>query len=67
MGDPVAARAAPAPGRAGLREVTGAREAVYRVPGEQVTATVDVGPWMKQKISAVLAHRSEVERVALPG
>ncbi|XES01142.1 PIG-L deacetylase family protein [Streptomyces sp. S1D4-11] len=50
-----------------LRDVIGARKAVYSVPDEQVTATVDVGPWMKQKIAAVLAHRSEVERGALPG
>lgn len=50
-----------------LRAVIGARKAVYSVPDEQVSATVDVGPWMKQKIAAVLAHRSEVERGALPG
>jgi len=50
-----------------LREVIGARKAVYSVPDEQVTATVDVGPWMEQKIPAVLAHRSEAERGALPG
>jgi N-acetyl-1-D-myo-inositol-2-amino-2-deoxy-alpha-D-glucopyranoside deacetylase len=50
-----------------LRDVIGARKAVYSVPDEQVTATVDVGPWMEQKIAAVLAHRSEVERGALPG
>ncbi|NUK54784.1 PIG-L family deacetylase [Streptomyces lunaelactis] len=51
----------------GLRGVIGARKAVYSVPDEQVTATVDVGPWMEQKIAAVLAHRSEVKRGALPG
>lgn len=50
-----------------LRDVIGARKAVYSVPDEQVTATVDVGPWLEQKIAAVLAHRSEVERGALPG
>ncbi|MCF3141728.1 PIG-L family deacetylase [Streptomyces platensis] len=50
-----------------LRDVTGARKAVYSVPDEQVTATVDVSPWIEQKIAAVLAHRSEVERGALPG
>ncbi|GAA1353134.1 PIG-L deacetylase family protein [Streptomyces beijiangensis] len=50
-----------------LREVIGARKAVYSVPDEQVTATVDVRPWMERKIAAVLAHRSEVERGALPG
>ncbi|AVZ77738.1 hypothetical protein SLUN_30735 [Streptomyces lunaelactis] len=51
----------------GLRGVIGARKAVYSVPDEQVTATVDVGPWIEQKIAAVLAHRSEVKRGALPG
>jgi N-acetyl-1-D-myo-inositol-2-amino-2-deoxy-alpha-D-glucopyranoside deacetylase len=50
-----------------LREVIGTRKAVYSVPDEQVTATVDVRPWLEQKIAAVLAHRSEVERGALPG
>lgn len=50
-----------------LRDVIGARKAVYSVPDELVTATIDVGPWAEQKISAVLAHRSEVERGTLPG
>ncbi|MEU0816478.1 PIG-L deacetylase family protein [Streptomyces mirabilis] len=50
-----------------LRAAIGARKTVYSVPDEQVTATVDVGPWMERKIAAVLAHRSEVERGALPG
>ncbi|MFJ1652805.1 PIG-L deacetylase family protein [Streptomyces sp. NPDC088337] len=49
-----------------LRDVIGARKARFSVPDEHVTATVDVGPWMEQKIAAVLAHRSEVERGALP-
>ncbi|MFE0103625.1 PIG-L deacetylase family protein [Streptomyces sp. NPDC059009] len=50
-----------------LREVIGARKSVYSVPDENVTARVDVAPWLEQKIAAVLAHRSEVERGALPG
>lgn len=50
-----------------LADVIGARRAVFGVPDEQVTATVDVRPWMRQKIAAVLAHRSEVERGGLPG
>ena len=50
-----------------LREAIGVRKAVYSVPDGHITATVDVGPWMEQKIAAVLAHRSEVERGALPG
>ncbi|MBX4173634.1 PIG-L deacetylase family protein [Streptomyces geysiriensis] len=50
-----------------LKDVIGARKAVYSVPDGQVNATVDVNPWLDQKIAAVLAHRSEVERGALPG
>ncbi|WP_327358744.1 PIG-L family deacetylase [Streptomyces sp. NBC_01304] len=50
-----------------LRDVIGARKAVHSVPDERVTATVDVRPWLERKIAAVLAHRSEVERGALPG
>jgi len=37
------------------------------VPDEWVTATVDVSPWLEQKIAAVLAHRTEVERGGAPG
>lgn len=37
------------------------------VPDAWVTATVDVGPWLEQKWSAVLAHRTEVQRGAAPG
>lgn len=37
------------------------------VPDEWITAAVDVGPWMRQKWAAVLAHRSEAERGAAPG
>ncbi|GAA0448332.1 PIG-L family deacetylase [Streptomyces olivaceiscleroticus] len=51
---------------AALRDVIGTREA-YSVPDEQIAATVDVSPWLEQKIAAVLAHRSEVERGAAPG
>ncbi|MEV0321613.1 PIG-L deacetylase family protein [Streptomyces sp. NPDC050658] len=50
-----------------LRDVIGARKAVHSVPDEQVAVTVDVGPWLQQKTAAVLAHRSEVERGAVPG
>ncbi|MDN3246050.1 MULTISPECIES: PIG-L family deacetylase [unclassified Streptomyces] len=52
---------------AALSEVIGARKARFSVPDEHVTATVDVRPWLDRKIAAVLAHRSEVERGALPG
>ncbi|MBI0293840.1 PIG-L family deacetylase [Streptomyces sp. PRKS01-29] len=41
--------------------------AMYSVPDEWVNATVDVRPWLDRKIGAVLAHRTEVERGALPG
>ncbi|MFD5074169.1 hypothetical protein [Streptomyces sp. NPDC058371] len=37
------------------------------VPDERVTATVDVSPWLEQKLAAVLVHRTEVERGAAPG
>ncbi|MFE9301120.1 PIG-L family deacetylase [Streptomyces sp. NPDC006856] len=32
-----------------------------------ITTTVDVRPWLPQKLAAILAHRSEVERGAAPG
>jgi len=40
---------------------------MHSVPDEWITAIVDVGPWLEQKVAAVLAHRSEVERGAAPG
>jgi N-acetyl-1-D-myo-inositol-2-amino-2-deoxy-alpha-D-glucopyranoside deacetylase len=40
---------------------------MYSVPDTWVTATVDVRPWLEQKVGAILAHRSEVQRGALPG
>ncbi|WP_392967730.1 PIG-L deacetylase family protein [Streptomyces sp. LN245] len=39
----------------------------FSVPDAWVGETVDVRPWLDRKIEAVLAHRSEVERGALPG
>ncbi|MFD8410196.1 PIG-L deacetylase family protein [Streptomyces sp. NPDC059650] len=43
-------------------------KAVRSVPEEHVTAAVDVRPWLERKWSAILAHRSEVERPRpLPG
>lgn len=51
----------------GIEEVIGTRRAVYATPDEQVTDRVDVSPWLEQKVAAVLAHRSEVDRGALPG
>ncbi|MEW1654209.1 PIG-L family deacetylase [Streptomyces sp. NPDC093707] len=40
---------------------------MHSVPDEWITATVNVRPWLEQKTGAVLAHRSEVARGALPG
>lgn len=51
----------------GIENVIGARRAVYASPDEQVTDRVDVSPWLEQKVAAILAHRSEVARGALPG
>ncbi|MEV6568593.1 PIG-L family deacetylase [Streptomyces kronopolitis] len=42
-------------------------KAMHSVPDARITATVDVGPWLEQKVSAVLAHRTEVARGAVPG
>lgn len=50
-----------------LREVIGERRSVFTVPDDEVTLRLDVAPWLEQKVAAVLAHRSEVEREALPG
>ncbi|MGW7072106.1 PIG-L family deacetylase [Streptomyces sp. NPDC054855] len=44
-----------------------AGKATRTVPDEWVTAAVDVRPWLEQKVAAVLAHRTEVERGAVPG
>ncbi|MFS8204144.1 PIG-L deacetylase family protein [Streptomyces sp. CWNU-52B] len=44
-----------------------AGKTMHSVPDEWITATVDVGPWLERKVAAVLAHRSEVARGALPG
>jgi N-acetyl-1-D-myo-inositol-2-amino-2-deoxy-alpha-D-glucopyranoside deacetylase len=44
-----------------------AGKAMHTVPEERITATVDVTPWLEQKVAAVLAHRTEVERGAAPG
>lgn len=42
-------------------------KSVLGVPDGQITATVEVSPWLEQKWAAILAHRSEVERIrALP-
>jgi N-acetyl-1-D-myo-inositol-2-amino-2-deoxy-alpha-D-glucopyranoside deacetylase len=40
---------------------------MFSVSDERIDVTVDVRPWVRQKLQAVMAHRSEVERGALPG
>jgi N-acetyl-1-D-myo-inositol-2-amino-2-deoxy-alpha-D-glucopyranoside deacetylase len=37
------------------------------VPDQDIATRLDVTPWLEQKVAAVLAHRCEVERGALPG
>ncbi len=49
----------------GARPVRAGR-ALYSVPDSWVGVTVDVRPWLERKIAAVMAHRSEVARGALP-
>lgn len=39
----------------------------YSVPDAWVNTAIDVRPWFDRKIAAVLSHRSEVRRGALPG
>jgi N-acetyl-1-D-myo-inositol-2-amino-2-deoxy-alpha-D-glucopyranoside deacetylase len=50
-----------------LTRIIGLRKARYSVPDEQVTLSLDVTPWLDTKIDAILCHRSEVKRGALPG
>lgn len=50
-----------------IEQIIGARRAVYTTPDGQVTNRVDVAPWLEQKVAAILAHRSEIDRGALPG
>ncbi|MEW2131516.1 PIG-L deacetylase family protein [Streptomyces sp. NPDC005435] len=48
--------------------MTRVRKSVLAVPREQVSAVVDVRPWLDRKWAAILAHRSQVERERpLPG
>lgn len=50
-----------------LRDLIGERRAAHTVPDEDVVERLDVTAWLATKVAAVLAHRSEVERGALPG
>jgi N-acetyl-1-D-myo-inositol-2-amino-2-deoxy-alpha-D-glucopyranoside deacetylase len=52
--------------RAMLTEIIGARKAVHTVADDRAVP-VDVTPWLEAKVAAVLAHRTEVRRGALPG
>ncbi|WP_406690952.1 PIG-L family deacetylase [Saccharopolyspora sp. ID03-671] len=49
-----------------IRDLVGERKAVHAVPDEQVSVSVDIAAWLGVKTAAVLAHRSEVRRGALP-
>ncbi|MBR8642514.1 PIG-L family deacetylase [Streptomyces tuirus] len=42
-------------------------KAMHTVPDDSITVAVDVTPWLEQKVAAVLAHRTEVRRGAVPG
>jgi N-acetyl-1-D-myo-inositol-2-amino-2-deoxy-alpha-D-glucopyranoside deacetylase len=50
-----------------VRDLIGDRRAVFSLPDADVTTRLDVSPWLEAKVAAVLAHRSEVVRGALPG
>lgn len=50
-----------------IEGVIGASRARHTTPDDQVTDRVDVPPWLEQKVGAILAHRGEVGRGALPG
>ncbi|MEW1639335.1 PIG-L deacetylase family protein [Streptomyces sp. NPDC093801] len=47
--------------------VTTPGRSIHSVPDEHITAILDVSPWLEQKTAAILAHRTEVERGAVPG
>ena len=53
--------------RARLGDLVGSRRAVHTVPDDDVDLVLDVRAELERKVAAVLAHRSEVERGALPG
>lgn len=52
---------------AGLRDLVGAERARHGVPEEEITEHLDVTPWLEAKVAAILAHRTEVARGAVPG
>ncbi|MFD5065711.1 PIG-L family deacetylase [Streptomyces sp. NPDC058394] len=40
---------------------------IHSMPDKHITATIDVRPWLEHKTAAILAHRTEVQRGAIPG
>ncbi len=50
-----------------LARLIGPRRTRHGVPDDQVDVRLDVTPWLDTKVAAILAHRSEVRRGALPG
>jgi N-acetyl-1-D-myo-inositol-2-amino-2-deoxy-alpha-D-glucopyranoside deacetylase len=50
-----------------VRRFVGDRRSVHTVPDEDVATCLDVTRWLETKIAAVVAHRTEVARGALPG
>lgn len=51
---------------AAYRDLVGHPKAAHTVPDEHLSASVDISRWLGCKTEAVLAHRSEVQRGALP-
>lgn len=49
-----------------LVETIGVRRALHTTPDDEAVP-LDVTPWLDQKVAAVLCHRAEVARGALPG
>ncbi|MEY2232790.1 PIG-L deacetylase family protein [Streptomyces sp. BF23-30] len=49
------------------RHLTTPGRTIHSVPDNQITATLDVTPWLEQKTAAILAHHTEVQRGAIPG
>lgn len=50
-----------------VQALVGAWRARHTTPDAEVDERLDVTPWLEAKVAAVLAHRSEVARGALPG
>lgn len=65
-GVPVLLATHPHSARALIGGLVGSRRLVHTVPDEDASA-LDVRPWLDTKVAAVLAHRGEVDRGALPG